>query len=214
MTTIKINPSQPDTKAINNAVKILRFGGIVAFPTDTVYGIAAMPFIKKAVSKLYKIKGRSDKKPIALLVSSKKQVKKFAGSIPAKAAQLMKKHWPGPLTLIFKKRRSVPDFLTSGLKTIGIRMPNNKIALKLIKKAGGALAVTSANRSGNRPAVTADQMKGLKGVDLVFDGGKCKIGIPSSVIAVVCGKPRVLRKGPTSPLTPLHSKERGAIRPK
>jgi L-threonylcarbamoyladenylate synthase len=195
MATEKIDPKNPDTISIDKAAEMLISGGIVAFPTDTVYGIAAMPFNKKAVSKLYKIKGRSDKKPMALLVSSKNQVKRFAGSIPAKAAQLINKHWPGPLTLIFKKRSSVPDSLTSGLKTIGIRMPKNNIALKLIKRSGGALAVTSANRSGNKPAVSSGQIKGLKGIDLILDGGKCKIGIPSSVIAIIGGKPRVLRKG-------------------
>jgi L-threonylcarbamoyladenylate synthase len=193
---VKIDPVHPDAKAINNAVKMLSSGGIVALPTDTVYGIAAMPFNKKAVSKLYKIKGRSDKKPIALLVSSKSQVRKFTESIPPKAALLTKKHWPGPLTLIFNKKRSVPDFLTSGFKTIGIRMPKNNIALKLIKRSGGALAVTSANRSGKKPATTAAQIKSLKGIDLILDGGKCKIGVPSSVIAVSGGELRIIRKGP------------------
>jgi L-threonylcarbamoyladenylate synthase len=196
VTAVKIDPVHPDARAINNAVEVLKTGGIVALPTDTVYGIAAMPFNKKAVSKLYKIKGRSDKKPIALLVSSKSQVKRFSGSIPAKASQLMKNHWPGPLTLIFNKKRSVPDSLTSGFKTIGIRMPKNNIALKLIKRAGGALAVTSANISGKKPATTAAQIKGLKGIDLILDGGKCKIGVPSSVIAVSGGELRILRKGP------------------
>jgi L-threonylcarbamoyladenylate synthase len=181
--------------SINEAVKALKKSGIVAFPTDTVYGIAAMPFNKKAVRKLYKIKNREKKKPIALLVSSKIIARKFAASIPSKAKKLMTKYWPGPLTLIFKKRKSIPDFLTSGLPTIGIRMPKNEIALKLIKKAGGALAVTSANISGNKPAISADQIKRLKGIDLVIDGGKCKIGIPSSVIAIIDGKLRVLRKG-------------------
>jgi L-threonylcarbamoyladenylate synthase len=180
---------------IQKAAIILRSGGIVAFPTDTVYGIAAMPFNKKAVKKLYKIKGRSDKKPIALLVSSKNIVRKFAKTIPNKAKQLMDKYWPGALTLIFQKRRSVPDFLTSGFSTIGIRMPKNDIALKIIKKAGGALAVTSANLSGNKPAITANVLKKLKGIDLIIDGGKCKLGIPSAVVAVIGNKLSVLRKG-------------------
>jgi len=177
------------------AIATLRSGGIVAFPTDTVYGIAAMPLNKKAVRKLYNIKKREKKKPIALLVSSKKLAGKFAVSIPSKAKYLMTKYWPGPLTLIFKKRKSIPDFLTSNLPTIGIRMPDNKIALKLIRKAGGALAVTSANRSGNKPATSANDIRGLKGIDIIIDGGKCRIGMPSSVIAVVGGKLQVLRKG-------------------
>ncbi|MFH1710658.1 MAG: L-threonylcarbamoyladenylate synthase [bacterium] len=188
-------------KRLNNgslaeAFNILKAGGIIAFPTDTVYGIGAMPFNKAAVQKLYRIKKREKKKPVALLISSKKMAGKFAMTIPSKAKKLITKHWPGPLTLIFKKRRSVPDFLTSRLSTIGIRMPKNDTALKLIKKAGGALAVTSANVSGNEPAVLAGQIKGLKGIDLIIDGGKCKIGIPSSVVLVGKDKLAIIRKGP------------------
>jgi len=159
-----------------------------------------MPFNRKAVKKLYRIKGRSDKKPIALLVSSRKLVKKFAKNVPAKAKRLMNKYWPGPLTLILSKRSCVPGLLTAGLTTIGIRMPKNNIALKLIKKAGGALAVTSANLSGGKPATSAGQLRKLKGVDLVIDGGKCRIGIPSSVVLVKDKELVVLRKGPVQKL--------------
>jgi len=183
------------SKLIRSAVDILNAGGIVAFPTDTVYGIAAMPLNKKAVRKLYNIKKREKKKPVALLISSKKVAAKFAANIPAGARKLISMHWPGALTLIFRKKSSVPDFLTSGLPSIGIRMPENKIALALIGKAGGALAVTSANISGKKSAVSADQIKKLKGIDLIIDGGRCKIGVPSSVIAVTGGKLRVLRRG-------------------
>lgn len=178
------------------AVNILKNGGIVAFPTDTVYGIGALPSNKKAIRKLYRIKNREKKKPIALLVSSKKAASKFAVKIPLKARKLMAKHWPGALTLVFRKRRSVPDFLTSSLPTIGIRMPNNDIALKLIKKAGGALAVTSANISGGKPATSAGQIKRMKGINMVIDGGKCRIGKPSAVVAVFGNELQVLRKGP------------------
>jgi len=180
---------------IREAVKVLKGGGVVAFPTDTVYGIGAMPFDKKAVKKLYRIKKREKKKPIALLVSSKNAASKFAVKIPSRARKLMAKHWPGALTLVFPKRRSVPDLLTAGLQTIGIRMPKNDIALKLIQKAGGALAVTSANISGGKPATCAGQIMGMKGIDLVIDGGKCSIGKPSSVVAVSGNNIRVLRKG-------------------
>jgi len=187
---------RPKNVSISKAIAILKAGGIIAFPTDTVYGIAAMPFNKKAVRKLYDIKKREKKKPIALLVSSKKFAEKFAASIPLKAKKLMIKYWPGPLTLIFKKRKSIPDFLTSGLPTIGIRMPKNDIALKLIRKAGGALAVTSANISGNKPAISVGQIKKLKGIDLIIDGGKCRIGIPSSVVFVSEDGIEIIRKGP------------------
>jgi len=182
-------------KTIDEGVKILRSGGIVAIPTDTVYGIAAMPFNAKAVKKLYKIKGRSGKKPIALLVSSKTMVKKFVKNVPFKVKKLIKQYWPGALTLIFKKKLSVPAFLTSGLSTIGIRMPDNGVALRLIKAAGGALAVTSANRSGKKPAISARDIIKLKSIDLVIDGGRCRAGVPSAVIAVQGNKIKVIRKG-------------------
>lgn len=185
-----------DTRTIKSAVDILKAGGIIAFPTDTVYGLAAMPFNKKAVRKLYKTKKREKNKPVALLISSKKMASKFAAHIPANAKKLISKYWPGPLTLIFKKKRSVPDFLTSGLPSIGIRMPKNKIALALIRKAGGALAVTSANISGKKPAVTADQLIKLKGIDMIIDGGRCKICVPSSVVSMVSGKPQIIRPLP------------------
>lgn len=182
-------------KNIFKAAKTIAGGGIVAFPTDTVYGIGADPFNKDAVKKLYKIKGRNNNKPIALLVSSRKEAARFARTIPDKAIKLMNKYWPGPLTLIFKKKDSVPDHLTSGLSTIGIRMPANKLALALIKAAGGSLAVTSANISGKRAAVSANELKGMKGIDQVIDGGRCKIGIPSAVVAINGGKLNILRQG-------------------
>jgi len=180
---------------MKKAIKVLLEGGVAAIPTDTVYGLAAMPFDKKAVAKLYSVKGRSDRKPIALLVSSKADATRFAKSIPAKAKKLMDRYWPGPLTLVFRKKSSVPDFLTSGLSTIGIRMPKDLTALKIIRAAGGALAVTSANRSGGKPAVTAEEAGRLKNVDIVIKG-KCAIGEPSSVVLVTGTGLKVLRKGP------------------
>jgi L-threonylcarbamoyladenylate synthase len=160
-----------------------------------VYGIAAIPTDKKAVQKLYRIKGRSNKKPIALLISSTDILTSFAKTVPPAAKRLIKKNWPGALTLIFKKKKSVPDFLTSNMSTIGIRMPKSKIALQIIKAAGGALAVTSANISGEKPAIRSSEIKKLKGIDLIIKGS-CKIGIPSSVVAISGKKIQVLRRGP------------------
>lgn len=193
---IKINPKDPDNKLIKLAAKILKSGGIVAMPTDTVYGIAAIPSNKKAVERLYKIKKRENKKPIALLVSSKLMAAKFAAGMPKTAAKMINKYWPGPLTIIFKKKKSVPDFLTSGLPTIGIRMPGNNIALKLIRACGGALAVTSANISGKKAATTAKEIASLKDIDLILDGGRSGIGAPSQVIFVNNDRIEILRKGP------------------
>lgn len=181
---------------IKKAVKLIKEGGIVAIPTDTVYGLAVDPFNKTAVKRLYEIKGRSEKKPIALLISSLSQVNKFAAAVPKKAKDLIKKNWPGALTLIFNKKRSVPFFLNSGLPTIGIRMPNHKVSLAVIKACGGALAVTSANRSGEDPAVTPGQLKKMEGIDLIIEDKKSGFGIASSVVAVNGDEITILRQGP------------------
>lgn len=188
------------SKALNLIAKlakqVIMNGGIIALPTDTVYGLAADPFNRKAIEKLYKIKTRSDNKPIALLVSSKNAVSKFAKTIPPLAKKLMDKNWPGALTIIFDKKSTVPDRLTAGMPSIAIRMPDNKIALSLIKACGGALAVTSANVSGEKPAVNASEVSDIDGIDLLVDGGKCKIGKASSVVMVKGNSVEVLRKGP------------------
>lgn len=192
----KIDPKRPDEDLIMEAAEVLKMGGVVAFPTDTVYGIAAMPFDKKAVEKLYRIKGRKKDKPIALLVSSKSFVKSFADDIPAKAKKLISKQWPGPLTLILHKKKGVPDFLTSGKPSIGIRMPDNAIALEIIKNAGGALAVTSANASGKKAATYVREIRKLKGIDLIFDGGRAKLGTASTIVSFMGTEPEIIRKGP------------------
>jgi L-threonylcarbamoyladenylate synthase len=181
---------------LKEAVRVIKNGGIVAIPTDTVYGLAVDPYNKTAIKRLYTIKGRSEKKPVALLISSLSQVNKFALNVPKKAKDLIKKNWPGALTLIFNKKGTVPAYLNSSLPTIGIRMPNHKKALAIIKACGGALAVTSANRSGEDPAVTPEQLKKMVGIDLIIEDGESGLGIASSVVAVSGDEITILRQGP------------------
>ena len=183
------------TSMIKKAAEILKKGGIVAFPTDTVYGIGALYSSKKAIEILFKIKNRPAQKPIPILISSKNKLKKVVKNIPPIAKKLIKKHWPGAITVILPKSKNIPSFVTKGMKSVGVRMPNNKIARQLIEASGGILAVTSANISGKKAATTAKEIKKLKGIDLIIDKGETKIKKASTIVAFFKNKPIVLRKG-------------------
>ncbi|MCX5726398.1 MAG: L-threonylcarbamoyladenylate synthase, partial [Candidatus Saganbacteria bacterium] len=133
---IKIDANDPDPKKIREAAKIIKAGGIVAFPTETVYGIGAGIFNKEAINKIYKIKGRSRKKPLQILLDRPSKVKLLANKISKKAKELMKKYWPGPMTLVLFRSRMVPSAAVAGQNTVGIRIPDHKVILELIKSSG------------------------------------------------------------------------------
>ncbi len=160
-----------DPKAIEECAKVLNAGGVAVIPTDTVYGLAAHPDFPAAVERLWSIKGRDKKKPIALLVSD-------SSMLSGKAKELAARHWPGALTIVQGGE--------------GYRMPDESDILKLIEKCGGKLRVTSANLSGDAPAVTA---KTELDADFVLDGGKSKIGVPSTVVKVEGERVVILRQG-------------------
>lgn len=176
---------------------IIKKGGLVAFPTETVYGLGADAFNEKAVSKIFKAKGRPADNPLIVHVSAKTQVSLIASKIPKSAQLLMKKFWPGPLTLIFQKRDIVPNNVTCNLSTVAIRMPKNKIALNLIKKSGVPIAAPSANLSGKpSPTTSKHVIEDLFGkIDAIIDGGKTKIGIESTVLDTTKDPPLILRPG-------------------
>jgi len=188
---IRINALRPEVAKIKKAASVLKRGGLIAFPTETVYGLAANLLDKKAVEKIYEIKNRPRNKPLTIHIADTAMVKRIAGRIPAEAEILMNRYWPGPLTIILKDKR--------GRKT-GFRMPNNKIAFQLIKKAGVAVVAPSANISGNRPPITAREvLRELGGkIDMVIDGGKTKIGVESTVIDMTGRVPKILREGAIS----------------
>lgn len=179
----------------------LKRGGIVAFPTDTVYGLGAIYSDEKAVARIFEAKGRDEGKPLSILVSNIDQVKLLAefgsGEMYDKAVRLMKKYWPGALTLIFKKKPGIPDNVTAGGETIGIRMPDLDVTLKIIEAAGLPLAAPSANTSGKRSSVTAeDVLEDLNGkIDMIIDGGACKVGLASTVVDMTGECPKILRQG-------------------
>ncbi len=183
---------------IPHAVDVLQHGGLVAFPTDTVYGLAALPFRGEFVEGLFSAKGRSNTRAIAILVGDFADVDKVAQEFDERAQRIARRFWPGPLTLVVPKIPSLPAELTPD-NTIGVRMPDHPVALALLQKIG-PLAVTSANISGQENANTAEEVrKQLNGrVHLIIDGGKTSGGVPSTVVDCISPIPVVLREGPIS----------------
>ena len=184
--------------AIAKAVNILNNGGLVTFPTDTVYGLAALIFDVSAIVRLFEIKERDQSKAIAALMSSARDLEKVAHNPSTTALKLAEQFWPGPLTLILSKLPAIPDIL-SPLPTIGVRVPDHPDALALMAITG-PLAVTSANLSGGENASTADEVLAqLDGrVDLILDGGSTPGGHPSTVVDCTSNDLHILRDGPIS----------------
>ena len=183
--------------SISQAAEILKQGGIVAFPTDTVYGLGAICTDEEAVKKIFAAKGRDEGKPLSILVSSIEQAEKIALEIPEKARRLMKKYWPGALTIVLRKRPEISDIVSAEKDTIGIRMPDSRMTVALLEAAGMPLAAPSANTSGKRSSVSADDVIcDLSGkVDMILDGGICPVGISSTVVDLTGEKPLILREG-------------------
>ena len=189
-----------DYNKLKEPAEIIKQGGIVVFPTETVYGIGSNGIDSNAIEKLYKIKKRPHNKPISLLVSDIHMVNLVAKEITDIEYKIMEKFFPGPLTIILKKKECVPDILTAGNDTVGIRMPSGKIAKKLIEYVGKPIATSSANISGKQSETNIKKiMEKFKGqVDYFIDGGESEIGIASTVIQVIDGIPNILREGSIS----------------
>ncbi len=184
--------------AVERAAGLLRAGKLVAFPTDTVYGIAAHGFEPAAIGRLYQAKGRPPGKAIALLVSDLDQVRAVARDVPAGAWRLCERYWPGALTVVLRRAASVSDVLSAGGETVAVRMPDHRVALALVTATGAPLAATSANRSGNPdPVSAADVVRELgEAVDLILDGGTAPGGVPSTVVDLTVDPPVIVRPGP------------------
>ena len=192
-----IDLKEKDFTKLEEPAQIIKNGGIVVFPTETVYGIGANALNAEAVKKIYEIKKRPLSKPITLLVNSIDMIKRVAKDITPFEYAIIKKFFPGPLTIILQKKDVIPDIVTSGGSTVGIRMPANEIALELINRAGVPLATPSANIS-DKPSKTniKDVMSDFtEGVDCFIDGGKSKIGVASTIVQVIDGVPHILRQG-------------------
>lgn len=186
-----------DRDAMNAAGKIIRDGGLVAFPTETVYGLGADALNEQAAAKIYAAKGRPSDNPLIVHIAKIEDLYKIAENVPKKARILAEKFWPGPLTMIFPKKSCVPDGTTGGLETVAVRMPKDDVALALIEAGGGFIAAPSANTSG-RPSPTraehvAEDMNGK--IQMILDGGEVGIGVESTIVDMSGEIPMVLRPG-------------------
>lgn len=196
-TIYTIIKSGDDKAAIDEASAILKSGGLVAFPTETVYGLGADALNEEAAARIYAAKGRPSDNPLIVHIASTDAVYELATDVPDKAVMLMEAFWPGPLTIILPKKSCVPDGTTGGLNTVAIRMPSHPVALELIKKSGVYIAAPSANTSG-RPSPTlanhvAEDMNGR--IDMILDGGAVGIGIESTIVDLTGEVPTILRPG-------------------
>ena len=197
MEIIKVNPKNPEPKLIEKAINILKKGGLVIYPTDTVYGLGCNPLNEDAVKRIYEVKERKDK-PLPILVSSIEAAKTIA-YVDAKAERVIKHFWPGPLTIILRAKPIIPTIVTLGTGKVGVRMPNHTIPLLLAKGIGGFIIGTSANISGHSAPRTAEEainQLGNKNIDLIIDSGPTPGGTPSTVIDMTYQPPIVIRKGP------------------
>jgi L-threonylcarbamoyladenylate synthase len=194
---LKINPLNIDSQKIEIAADVLRRGGIVAFPTETVYGLGANAFDDTAVHKIFDAKGRPPDNPLIVHTGCRDEVGRLVSEIPVNFFKLADRFWPGPLTLIMKKSRSVPDIITAGLDTVAVRIPSDPVALALIKFAGVPVAAPSANLSGKPSTTDIDHvMEDMYGrVDVIIDAGKVEMGIESTVLDITKDIPVILRPG-------------------
>jgi len=181
---------------IKRAAAIVRRGGVVAFPTDTVYGLGCDPYNRRALSRLSSAKGRRNK-PFPILVSSQESAERIA-VMDSTARVLASRFWPGPLTIVAKSKVRFPDLLTLRRKTIAVRCPGNRVALQLIRNCGGLLTGTSANITGKPPCASAEMVQNQFGerIDLGVDGGRSQRRTASTIVRVYSRGVRILRKGP------------------
>lgn len=190
----------PDAKGIGRAARIIRRGGLVAFPTETVYGLGAAATCEEAVSGIFAAKGRPADNPLIVHVSSLDQVRQLAVDIPSTAFRLMDRFWPGPLSLVLTRSPEVTDAVSAGLPTVALRMPAHPVALGLIRAAAIPIAAPSANRSSRpSPTTACHVLEDLAGrIDAVIDGGSCAIGVESTVLDLTGLRPVILRPGGVS----------------
>jgi len=183
--------------SLEKAIAVIREGGVVAFPTETYYGLAVDPGNENSLRRLYRIKQREPEKPILLLMESAHRLRCVAEVVPDLYLPLMEKYWPGPLTLIFPAKRSLSPILTGNTGTVGVRVSSHPLALALVRKMGKPVTATSANLSGQAPACSAREVKIIfaDSIDYILDGGETAAGKPSTIVGVRNKNLTVLREG-------------------
>lgn len=197
---LAVDPVSPDPAVLREAGSILRNGGLVVIPTETVYGIAANALDADAIGRLRAAKGRPETKPLPMMVSGPSEAGAFARRVPAVAQALMLRFWPGPLTIVLEAGDNVLEAVHAGTRKVGLRAPDHLVSLGALTEAGCPLVLTSANVSGEPAATTADDAaRNLGGrVDLILDAGPCALGEASTVLDLTGSQPVVLRQGALS----------------
>jgi len=194
---LKMSPKKIDLDKIKIAAEVIKKGNLVAFPTETVYGLGANAFNEEAVAKIFQAKGRPLNDPLIVHIADIKELNRLSKYIPPVALKLAKKFWPGPLTLVLKKSELVSDIITASLDTVAIRMPDDNIALSLIREAQTPIVAPSANLFGRTSPTNAqhvvDDLDGK--IEMIIDGGKTKVGVESTVLDIITEPVRVLRAG-------------------
>jgi L-threonylcarbamoyladenylate synthase len=195
-----VDREAPSREVLDAAAAILQGGGLVAFPTESFYGLGADALDPRALTRVFAVKGRPESKPLLVLVDSVKMVEGLVSELPAGARDLMTRHWPGALTLVLKAAVDLPDKLTAGTGTVGVRMPGHPVALALVRATGLAVTAPSANPSGAEPPTTALDVRRYfeDAVDLILDGGTTAGGAGSTIADCTVWPPRILRQGPVT----------------
>ncbi len=193
---LRIDPLKPSPKLIEEAVEIIKGGGVVIYPTETLYGLGANPFSLKAINRLYEIKGREKDKPIPFLINDLQMLAALVEEIPPLGRTLMQRYWPGPLTLIFRAKKKLPSPLKGKKGKIGLRISSHPIARMILETLDTPLTSTSANLAGSRDLTDIQRLYQLFGnkVDLIIDGGKVG-GVGSTVVDLTVTPPKILREG-------------------
>lgn len=194
---VKLDENHIDMQTIQEAGEIIRQGGLVAFPTETVYGLGGDALMEASSARIYAAKGRPSDNPLIVHIAHMDALSKIVKKIPEAACLLAERYWPGPLTMIFQKTDLVPSATTGGLDTVAVRMPSHKIARALIDASGGYIAAPSANRSGRpSPTIAKYVIEDLDGqVEMIIDGGAAAIGLESTIIDLTEASPVILRPG-------------------
>lgn len=192
-----VDKQQPDRRVLAEAAAVVKAGGLVAFPTETVYGLGANGLDAGAVARIFAAKGRPADNPLILHIAEAGEIDQLAKAVPANARALMAKYWPGPLTVVVERTPAVPDIVTGGLDTVAVRLPDSSVARDLIRLAGVPIAAPSANTSGRPSPTTAgavlDDLGGK--IEMVLDAGPCGIGVESTVVDCTSPVPTLLRPG-------------------
>lgn len=196
--TTTVDPREPDRSAMRAAGALVRAGGLVAFPTESFYGLGADALDARAVARVLEVKGRPEGKPLLVLVDSIDMVARLTTHIGAGVRGLMERHWPGPLTLVLEAAAGVPSGVTAGTATIGVRMPGHAVARALVHAAGRPVTAPSANPSAAPPPLTAAAVREYFDgrVELILDGGPTAGGVGSTIADCTVWPPRILRQGP------------------